>query len=115
MQMGSSPRPGRQSPTPEPPGAARAHFDRPSGQTLAATGEPGVAQDVPDQGDDLTPCPLRGWGSERLEMHYTLRLGQAKIVVPLAPVKTGISRSLVNSQLRSSGHIRAPKGTDSPS
>src|SRR5262249_45062795 len=45
--------------TPEPPGAARAHFDRPSGQTLAAPGEPGVAQEVPDRGDDLTPCPLR--------------------------------------------------------
>jgi hypothetical protein len=53
MQTGSSPRPGRQSSTPEPPGAARAHFDRPAGQTLAAPGEPGVAQEVPDRGDDL--------------------------------------------------------------
>src|SRR5215467_2698252 len=53
MQTGSSPRPGRQSPTPEPPGATRAHFDRPAGQTLAAPGEPGVAQEVPDRGDDL--------------------------------------------------------------
>ena len=59
MQMGSSPRPGRQSPTPESPGVARAHFDRPSGQTLATPGEPGVAPEVPDRGDDLTPCPLR--------------------------------------------------------
>src|SRR5262249_1239411 len=59
VQKGPSPRPGRQSPTPEPPGAARAHFARPSGQTLAAPGEPGVAPEVPDRGDDLTPCPLR--------------------------------------------------------
>ena len=57
MQMRSSPRPGRRSPTPEPPGTARAHFDRPSGQTLAAPGEPGVALEVPDRGDDLTPRP----------------------------------------------------------
>jgi hypothetical protein len=57
MQMGSSPRPGRQSPTPEPPGVSRAHFDRPSGQTLATPGEPGVAPEVPDRGDDLTPVP----------------------------------------------------------
>jgi hypothetical protein len=59
MQMGSSPRPGRQSPSPEPPGVARAHFDRPAGQTLATPGEPGAAQEVPDRGDDLTPCRLR--------------------------------------------------------
>src|SRR5262249_44954242 len=31
----------------------------PPGRPLAAPGEPGVAQEVPDRGDDLTPCPLR--------------------------------------------------------
>jgi hypothetical protein len=60
LSMGSSPRPGRQSPTPEPPGMARARFYRPCGQTLAIPGEPGVARRVPDRGDDLThggaPC-----------------------------------------------------------
>ena len=35
------------------------------------------------------------------------------ISVPLAPVKTGISRSLVDSQPHSSGHMRAPEGSDS--
>src|SRR5262249_52027441 len=55
MEQGmSSPRPGRRSPTPEPPGTARAHFDRPGGQALAVPGEPGVARRVPDRGDDLT-------------------------------------------------------------
>src|SRR5215471_12362520 len=31
----------------------------PPGRPLATPGEPGVAQEVPDRGDDLTPCPLR--------------------------------------------------------
>jgi hypothetical protein len=44
---------GQAEPYPRTPGAARAHFDRPAGQTLAAPGEPGVAQEVPDRGDDL--------------------------------------------------------------
>ena len=35
------------------------------------------------------------------------------ISVPLTPVKTGISRSLADSQLRSSGHVKAPEGPDS--
>jgi hypothetical protein len=57
-QNGSSPRSGRQSPTPEPPRR----------QGLASIGlwadpcrlgEPGVAQRVPDRGDDLTPCHWR--------------------------------------------------------
>ena len=51
--------PGLAEPYPRTPGATRAHFDRPAGQTLAAPGEPGVAQEVPDRGDDLTLCPLR--------------------------------------------------------
>jgi len=63
MRSRSSPRPDRHSPTPEPPGATRAHFDRPRGQTLAAPGEPAVAPRVPDRGDDLTSqpdgCPSR--------------------------------------------------------
>ena len=62
-QGGSSPRPGRQSPTLEPPGGKgslrstlRADPCRP--------GEPGVARRVPDRGDDLTrvwravACPM---------------------------------------------------------
>src|SRR5262249_27989793 len=56
-------------PTPEPPGAARAHFDRPPGQTLAAPGEPGVARRVPDRGDDLTPELLHNQEPELLERH----------------------------------------------
>jgi len=57
MPSRSSRSPGQAEPTPEPPGAVRAHFDRPGGQTLAAPGEPGVAQRVPDRGDD--PLELR--------------------------------------------------------
>src|SRR5215468_7174239 len=45
--------PGLAEPYPRTPGATRAHFDRPAGQTLAAPGEPGVAQEVPGRGDDL--------------------------------------------------------------
>ena len=37
----------------------------------------------------------------------------AKPAMPLTPVKTGISRSLADSQLRSSGHVRPPEGADS--
>ena len=54
----SSPRPARQSPTPEPPGRARARYARPYGHTLARPGEPGAARRVPDRGDDL-PDTLR--------------------------------------------------------
>ncbi len=54
----SSPRPARQSPTPEPPGHARARYARPYGHTLARPGEPGAARRVPDRGDDL-PDTLR--------------------------------------------------------
>src|SRR5262249_6058907 len=82
MQMGSPPRPGRQSPTPEPPGAARAHFDRPAGQTPAAPGEPGVAQEVPDRGDDLTPCPLRA-RSDSEPGRTAVAHGQADIAADL--------------------------------
>ena len=35
------------------------------------------------------------------------------ISVPLTPVKTGVSRSLADNQLRRSGHTRALEGTDS--
>ena len=38
---------------------------------------------------------------------------RSKIAVPLTPVKTGISRSLADSQLRSSGHVKALEGPDS--
>jgi hypothetical protein len=51
--------PGQAEPYPRTSGGGKGSLDRPSGQTLAATGEPGVAQEVPDRGDDLTPCPLR--------------------------------------------------------
>ena len=40
-------------------------------------------------------------------------LNRRAISVPLTPVKTGISRSLADSQPRSSGHMRAPEGSDS--
>ena len=39
--------------------------------------------------------------------------GRRAISVPLTPVKTGISRSLADSQLRSSGHVKALEGPDS--
>jgi hypothetical protein len=47
-----------QSPTPEPPEAAKARFARPSEHTLAAPGEPAVAEKVPDRGDDLPAALL---------------------------------------------------------
>jgi hypothetical protein len=54
MQTGSSPRPGRQSPTPEPPGRQGLASIGPRADPCRP-GEPGVARRVPDRGDDLTP------------------------------------------------------------
>jgi hypothetical protein len=54
MQTGSSPRPGRQSPTPEPPGRQGLTSIGPRADPCRP-GEPGVAHRVPDRGDDLAP------------------------------------------------------------
>jgi hypothetical protein len=61
MQMGSPPRPGRRSPTPEPPGAARAHIDRPSGQSspvysCGGDGQDGAASSAQQSSTPWLPC-----------------------------------------------------------
>ncbi len=58
MQMGSSPRPSRQSPTPEPPGRQGLTSIGPWADPCRP-GEPGVAHRVPGRGDDLTPSQCR--------------------------------------------------------
>ena len=54
----SSPRPGRQSPTPEPPGRQGLTAIGPRADPCRP-GEPGVAHRVPDRGDDLSPRQCR--------------------------------------------------------